>query len=135
MNDRQKTTLRCSNCGSPLRGVEPGEAAECEFCGTGQLVGEDPADELSVEEDADEEDLWLDDDQCLAMVTEHLEEFSDDYDADEFVIEIDDDNTDDDRVYLYVKDADDDVLDYFFVDREEGTLQVYDYEDEEWVDP
>ncbi|MBW2525651.1 MAG: hypothetical protein JRI23_15820 [Deltaproteobacteria bacterium] len=138
MNDRQMLTLRCANCGAPMRDVEPGEPTECESCGAEQLVGGAPEDddELSGESDSDEEeDLWLDDDQALAIVSEHVEELSDDYDADEIIIELDDDNTDDERVYIYVKDGDDEVLDYFYVDREEGELQVYDYEDEEWVDP
>lgn len=137
MSSRKTLTVKCSSCGAPLRDVEPGEEAECEFCGTEQMIGGEAEDDLAGDEgdEEEEEDLWLDDDQCVALVTEYVEELSDEYDADDLIIEIDDDDTDDERVYVYVKDTDDEVLDYFYVDREEGILQVYDYEDEEWVDP
>lgn len=85
------------------------------------------------DEEQDDDEL-LEDDQALAVLRKHLKDAAVDYEAETLTVELDEDNTDDERVYVYVKDEEDEVLDYFFVDRELRSLHVYDYDEDEWND-
>jgi predicted nucleic acid-binding Zn-ribbon protein len=146
------TNIRCTQCGALLKTAGKRTLVRCELCGTEQsLRADDRDDDEEYDEDAPDSEPWVEDPgdadepaepeeargplenaECLALLQRYLEEAGEDYDGAELVIELDEENTDDERVYLYVKDADGEVLDYFLVDREDGGLETYDYETEQW---
>jgi len=146
------TNIGCSHCGALLKGAGKRTIVTCEFCGTEQsLRPNDREDEEEHDEDAPDSVPWdedkggdeaesepddegkpLENADCIERLHRHVEEVGDLYDAEEIVIEVDEENTDDDRAYLYLKDAEGEVLDYFFVDRDDGTLELYDYDAEQW---
>jgi predicted nucleic acid-binding Zn-ribbon protein len=142
---------RCTHCGALLKSAGKRTLVTCEFCGTEQSLRPEVPDDEEPDEDAPDSEPWEEDagddeqsapdddddgplanEECIELLRQHIEDASDEYEGEPLLIELDEENTDDERVYLYVKGEDGEVLDYFLVDRSDGMLEVYDYETEVW---
>ncbi|MBI4701900.1 MAG: hypothetical protein HY744_12240 [Deltaproteobacteria bacterium] len=150
MSRANGAVFHCAHCGAPLPGAKPGRTVRCPHCDAKQRVetpaaatdegaeeerNEDPyVDDVAHDDDEPDSEDWLDEGQCLDVLRRHLGDEPERYEADEYRLEVDDEGTDEERVCIYVKDGDDEILDYFAVAREDGTLQIYDAEAEEWED-